>query len=362
MSAVTLNERKSIDRLVFEHYLRTGEQLTHRHWRARHERKFNPYHDAIGRFSTASNATTAGIRAVPPALPKAPSAPRTLRGGQQPGKQGISTSTDGSRESAIGPKQNVRAASNGFRSSFVLDRIETQTSNADSYFELNKRQAQLDRLRQDAGPSPHPTVKADLDEFQRRLDANRGLLNERYKVAEREVTEIVRAGLAPIDIAAGATNIASGAGELRDFLAVAGAIPIGAAAGKIGGLLGRTTRAAGTAQPAAEAIVQLGGAHKVVRRLKGHHSHHMPADSISHVRRSEGPSIAMTAVDHEKTASYGNWAVAKRYREAQERLIKEGRFSDAQNMDIADVRKLFGSKYDDAIEQMLQYTRTKGIK
>lgn len=361
MSASHLTEQKSADRLAFEHYLRTGERLTSRQWRSRYEQKFNPYHDRLGRFTTASGATAkAGYAGARIQAARATAAPSRQARQEQvtrpvPDQRPLEASPGRHAGSPTSPREN------GFQSRFILDRVESRTSNADSYFELNKRQAQLDLLRKEAGPNPHPTIKSDLDEFQRRLDDNRRLLDERQKIADRSVIEIVRAGLAPVDIAAGATNIASGAGELRDFLAVSGAIPIGAAAGKIGGLLGRTSRAAGTAQPAAEAVVQLGGAHKVVRKLKGHHSHHMPADSISHVRRSEGPSIAMTASDHKRTASFGNRSGAKPYREMQEKLIKTGRFSEAQNMDIEDVRKLFGSKYDGAIEQMLEYTRKKGI-
>lgn len=69
----------------------------------------------------------------------------------------------------------------------------------------------------------------------------------------------------------------------------------------------------------------------------------------------------MTAVDHEKTASFGNRPGAKPYREMQARLIEQGRFSEAQNMDIEDVRRLFGSKYDEAIQKMVEYTRKKGL-
>ena len=75
---------------------------------------------------------------------------------------------------------------NGFHSAFVLDRVESQTSNADSYFELNKRQAQLDLLRKEAGLNPHPTIKADLEEFQRRLDDNRRILDERRPISHRD--------------------------------------------------------------------------------------------------------------------------------------------------------------------------------
>lgn len=51
------SERKSVRQLAFDHYLRTGERLTEREWLRRHERKFNPYHDEIGRFTSAPGVT-----------------------------------------------------------------------------------------------------------------------------------------------------------------------------------------------------------------------------------------------------------------------------------------------------------------
>jgi len=65
----------------------------------------------------------------------------------------------------------------------------------------------------------------------------------------------------------------------------------------------------------------------------------------------------MKIADHKKTASWGSSAEAKAYREKQAQLIKDGKFDEAQKMDIQDVRSKFGKKYDDAIEQMLEYTR-----
>ena len=54
MPPAVATERKSIQSLAFEHYLRTGEHLTPGEWLARCERKFNPYHDpANGRFTSA---------------------------------------------------------------------------------------------------------------------------------------------------------------------------------------------------------------------------------------------------------------------------------------------------------------------
>ena len=50
-------ERKSADHLAWLHYLRTGQRLTTAEWLARQERKFNPYHDAQGRFTSPPGVT-----------------------------------------------------------------------------------------------------------------------------------------------------------------------------------------------------------------------------------------------------------------------------------------------------------------
>jgi hypothetical protein len=55
MPPVAVPERKSVHSRAFEHYLRTGEQLTPGEWLGGHEQKFNPYHDpANGQFTFAS--------------------------------------------------------------------------------------------------------------------------------------------------------------------------------------------------------------------------------------------------------------------------------------------------------------------
>jgi hypothetical protein len=78
--------------------------------------------------------------------------------------------------------------------------------------------------------------------------------------------------------------------------------------------------------------LNMGGAYGVVRgQLKEGQVHHMPAKSVSplsrHYGRNDrfddpGPSIWMRIEDHEKTASYGNFAKAKVYRTRQDTLIK----------------------------------------
>ena len=47
---------------------------------------------------------------------------------------------------------------------------------------------------------------------------------------------------------------------------------------------------------------------------------------------------------------------AQAYRAKQKDLIDKGLFREAQQMDIDDVRTKFGNKYDEAIQQMLEYT------
>jgi len=48
---------------------------------------------------------------------------------------------------------------------------------------------------------------------------------------------------------------------------------------------------------------------------------------------------------------------ARAFREAQRALISQGDFRGAQQMDVFDVQTKFGDKYDDAIQQMLDYGR-----
>ncbi|MFI3253575.1 MAG: hypothetical protein R3Y63_04435 [Eubacteriales bacterium] len=83
--------------------------------------------------------------------------------------------------------------------------------------------------------------------------------------------------------------------------------------------------------------------------------HHMPADSISELSRGDGPAIVMEKADHRQTASCGNSLEAREYREQQAELIKEGKFREAVQMDIDDIREKFGDKYDSEIADMEKY-------
>lgn len=83
--------------------------------------------------------------------------------------------------------------------------------------------------------------------------------------------------------------------------------------------------------------------------------HHMPSNESSTLETNDGPSIVMEYDDHRETASCGNSRDAQEYRAEQKRLISEGKFRDALQMDIDDIHDKFGDKYDDSINQMMEY-------
>ena len=83
--------------------------------------------------------------------------------------------------------------------------------------------------------------------------------------------------------------------------------------------------------------------------------HHMPADSVSPLERSDGPAIKMDKEDHRKTASCGNSRDAREYRAKQKDLIEKGKFREAVQMDIDDIHEKFGDKYDDAIAERMEH-------
>ena len=76
--------------------------------------------------------------------------------------------------------------------------------------------------------------------------------------------------------------------------------------------------------------------------------------------RGRGPAICMDAADHKKTASFGNSIEARAYQNRQAELIKHGDYHDAIQMDIDDIRSKFGTKYDQAIDEMISYAMEIG--
>jgi hypothetical protein len=86
--------------------------------------------------------------------------------------------------------------------------------------------------------------------------------------------------------------------------------------------------------------------------------HHAPANSVSPLSRRKGPGWRMDPADHMNTKSWGSSKSAQAYRAEQKALIEQGRFREAQQMDIVDSHEQFGSKYDEGIRQALEYTDT----
>lgn len=84
--------------------------------------------------------------------------------------------------------------------------------------------------------------------------------------------------------------------------------------------------------------------------------HHMPADSTNDIlSRGDGPAIIMEKDDHRQTASCGNSKEAREYQDKQKELIEDGKFREAVEMDIDDIREKFGDKYDSEIADMEKY-------
>lgn len=97
-------------------------------------------------------------------------------------------------------------------------------------------------------------------------------------------------------------------------------------------------------------------------------AHHMPAKSVNGIqdddRGSHGPAIRMDTADHKRTTSFRGSNSARKYRAKQKELVDSGRFVEALQMDIDDVKSKFPGKYDSAIAEILEYVekiRSEGM-
>ena len=59
----------------------------------------------------------------------------------------------------------------------------------------------------------------------------------------------------------------------------------------------------------------------------------------------------MSQADHKNTASFGRKAGSDQYRADQKALLKQGKFQEAFDMDVADIKSKFPGKYDLSIQQ-----------
>ncbi len=79
----------------------------------------------------------------------------------------------------------------------------------------------------------------------------------------------------------------------------------------------------------------------------------MPPKSVNGLSRDHGPAIQMDKADHYQTASWGRSREAMDYRSSQQAMIDQADYRGAIQMDIDDIQSKFGSKYDNAIREMI---------
>ena len=85
----------------------------------------------------------------------------------------------------------------------------------------------------------------------------------------------------------------------------------------------------------------LGGLYGNIKgKIPGNEAHHMPADSVSPIPKSQGPAVSVPPPIHKQTQSWGNSKAAQRWRQRQKELIEQGKFEEAQQMDIDDLREI----------------------
>lgn len=94
---------------------------------------------------------------------------------------------------------------------------------------------------------------------------------------------------------------------------------------------------------------------KIIAGNNSYEIHHMPAASVSPLSYWKGPCIIMFTEDHKLTSSYKNSKASKKYRVWQAKLISEGKFLEAQFMDIKNIKRKFGNRYDKSIIEKLDY-------
>ena len=104
-------------------------------------------------------------------------------------------------------------------------------------------------------------------------------------------------------------------------------------------------------------IVNTGGKFSEVDGAKksGEVGHHIPQNAFNNtigLSRSNGPAVGMTNSDHALTRTFSGRG--KRTMRIDCGLNSRQRLA----LDIMDLRKLFGHKYDNGIREALQYAKT----
>ncbi|MGG6229997.1 RHS repeat-associated core domain-containing protein [Tenacibaculum sp. SDUM215027] len=83
--------------------------------------------------------------------------------------------------------------------------------------------------------------------------------------------------------------------------------------------------------------------------------HHIPQDKLGHLPRKDGIAVVMPKEEHAQTRTY------KSKGRKTAAVDKNRAFKDVLADDLADLRKIGGSKYDDSIEKIIKEYETNGL-
>jgi hypothetical protein len=94
------------------------------------------------------------------------------------------------------------------------------------------------------------------------------------------------------------------------------------------------------------------------KNVPGTEINHIPPDSVMENipgwDYDAGSAIQMDYIDHRQVRSTGSSADSIAYRAHLEKLVKNGQIGDAIALDVDDIQGKFGSRYDDALREMIR--------
>ncbi len=100
-----------------------------------------------------------------------------------------------------------------------------------------------------------------------------------------------------------------------------------------------------------------GGLYSKQNILEGNHTPTMQSFEIAGFKISynKGSAFQMLYEEHQKFISSGNSKIAQAFRNKEAGLLKQGKFMEAFELTVEQVRAKYGNKYDDAIGQAREY-------
>ncbi len=101
--------------------------------------------------------------------------------------------------------------------------------------------------------------------------------------------------------------------------------------------------------------------HKKYRCFDDIQVHHMPSvfayKNFKRLDPKRGPSIGINIEDHKQTSSYKRGNKQDKYRLQQAKLLEQGHFLKAQEMDFKNIIRKFKAKYAKAMLEKLEYDK-----